>query len=211
LEEFYCTEHKENILEFFNLDCDKLICKVCCISTHKNSNIILIKDSKEKLIELINKIKTTENLFKENLLSYDEKQREIENNIKNYEEEIRNFEKKIEEFKNKIIDENNNLKINKNNKNEVLFEYQKLINLISISKEKQIQFLIHFDKFGLNKNLIDLKNYYKEVVSFGNNTSGQLGINTPNKILSPKLFNFKNFKIKKISCLAFSSFIISGK
>jgi hypothetical protein len=212
LGELYCKIHqKENLFEYLCLDCERIICKSCCLSEHQTHSKKELKESKEKIKEFNNNIKKKLNNEKENynkmILSFDENEKEILEKIEEINSEIKKFEIKIKE-------ENNNLEINKLKKQEVLFEYQNLLNFNSISEEEPIQFLLNSNNF-FNKNNDTYYNnndkIYKKILSFGSNESGQLGSCDSKNILTPTLVNFKNLEIKKIILSSNSTFIISSK
>jgi alpha-tubulin suppressor-like RCC1 family protein len=161
-----------------------------------------IKDSKEKLKEINNnKINNYEKILKEKIIEFEENEKEYEKNIKNFEEELSN----------KILKEKEKIKLNKNNKNEVLFEYQKYLNIKNNSIEKPSEFLINFNKYFNNKenNKGSLLKDNKKVYCFGRNDFGQLGLDNSNKITVPTEITFK-FEVKKISISLNSTFIITG-
>jgi alpha-tubulin suppressor-like RCC1 family protein len=201
LEEFYCNEHKEYILECLCIDCEIIICKICSLSEHKSHLKSELKESKEKIKEINNNIKKKINNNRENiekkLLSINANELEILKNIKN-------FELKIKE-------ENNNLEKNNYKKKEVLFEYQKLLNFNSIAEEKPIQYLLNSNNFikKFNKN----EKIYKNILNFGCNSSGQLGLGSIDikNILTPTKVNFDHLNIKKIICSENSTFMLSSK
>jgi hypothetical protein len=198
LNELYCKIHqKENLFEYLCLDCENIICKTCITDlSHKTHQLLILKESKDKIKEINNNIKKKlenekENLYKM-LLLFDEKELKILDNIKKLEL---------------------NLEENKNKKQEVLFEYLKLLNFHSISDEKPIQFLLDSNNFiNNNKNMINIKNndkIYKKILSFGCNYYKKLGSFDLDNILVPTLVNF-NLEVKKIFCSFDSTFIITS-
>jgi hypothetical protein len=193
-EQYFCKEHKDNILDLFCVDCEYLLCNKCLYSNkHDNHKRILLKDSEEKIKE-INKNNYNKMIesYKIKFQKFDNKEKEFENNIKNFENEILNINNKILE--------------NKKNKNEELIEYQKLLNFKYFTEEKPIQFLM---KFNNDKNDINNIENIKTVYGFGNNMNGELGIEIGLYFLDPIILDYK-LDIKKIIVEESSTFILSS-
>jgi hypothetical protein len=200
IDENKCKEHKENELEFFCVDCENIICKICCVSTHNTHIKMEIKESKDKIKEINeNKMKNYEKIIKENLLNIEKNEKEYEKNIKNFEEELLNLEKEIN---NKILNEKENIKNNKIKKNDVLIQYQRFLNIKNILIEKPIQFLINFNIY-FNK----IDRYYKNIYGFGYFIQSNEEFSD---ILVPTKFYFNSFEIKNISCSSYATFIITS-
>jgi hypothetical protein len=152
LNNYYCKEHQNNILEFLCMECELLICKICLIkdlNRHNNNHTIIeIKNSNyNKIIELNKKICSTKfekvfSDFKKKFSTFDDYERQLLETRSVYENKIKEVNKSIME--------------NKNKKNEELFNYQKILNVKSIVEEKPIQFLLNYNKYigENNKKLI---------------------------------------------------------
>jgi hypothetical protein len=166
LKSYYCQDHTNEISKYLCLKCEKFICVECIFSkAHDNHDRVKINESNEKILQINKKIIK---LFDTKIDNYKKEVEKFIENENKYHEEIKNIEMKIIE--------------NKKDKNEVLFNLQKILNYKNISEEKPIQFLLNYKKILNNNNNYSFiyknnkKFTVKKVYSFGKNNYYQLGL-----------------------------------
>jgi hypothetical protein len=194
---YICFEHNK-IFKLLCLGCEDLLCSECFFSNniHDNHEIIKLYNFNNNKTENNKEEKESDKIITK---INNNNMKIIDKKLFIHQNKINNIIEKELNYKTKLFNLNNE-------KQNLLLEFQKLLNFKYISEEKPKQFLLNYKKLIKN---INSNNEIDKIYGFGLNHEGQLGkinylflgLKDNNNRNIPKDINFfEGLEIKKIYC-----------